>query len=250
MRILIVGAVLSVSCISAFADETDSSRVHDWSGVSVGIFGGGAWSSFDQTELYTEAFGGSWYFPPGPNPDYSYRDNSVFYGMQADWTHQSGQVVYGIGAELGSMNIALTEDDPNALPIPFPGPSGPVTDLDAGYFGSLTGRLGVASDRFLIYLRGGIALMEVDVENTDECGRSFCGQITIDAKANEVLPGFTAGAGIEFAINDNFSAGLEYRAYGFSDFEVSGIGSNLLEYEQTINPDIIHTARLTLNYRF
>ena len=243
-------ATVLATSIPVHADDLLSDPTYDWTGFSVGVFGGGQWSSFSQSELFTEAFGGSWYFPPGPNPDFGYNDSSILYGIQADWTQQKGSLVYGVGAEVGSMNISLTEEDPNSLPIPIPGPGGPVTDLDAGFFGSVTGRLGVASDRLLFYIRGGLALMAVDVENTDVCGRSFCGQITIDAKASELLPGLTFGAGIEYAISEQFSAGIEYRAYSFSDFDVSGVASNLLEYEQTVDPDIIHTARLTLNYKF
>ena len=249
LRSLALGLGMIAISAGAVAAE-DMPPGYDWSGFSVGVFGGHQWSGFEQSELYTDAFGGNWWFPPGPNPSYGYDDKGAIFGLQAEWNRQDGNIVMGIGLELGSINISTKEDDPNSLPIPFPGPSGPVTEFDADMFGSVTGRAGFASDRFLLYVRAGVSVVDAKATTVDECARSFCGQLTIEAKGEEILFGLTAGAGIEYAIGENATIGAEYRLYKFEDLKVSGVASNLETYSQHISPDIIHTARISLSYRF
>jgi outer membrane immunogenic protein len=240
--------MLVMSAGVAAADDT--AAAHDWSGFSIGAFGGYQGSHFEQSELFTDAFGGNWWFPPGPNPGYDFDDNGAIYGLQADWNRQDGNIVMGVGLEVGSLNISAYKEDPNSPPIPFPGPGGPVTEFDADMFGSLTGRAGFASGRLFAYVRGGVSLVDASAKTVDACARSFCGQLTITAKGEEMLFGLTAGAGLDYAISDNVTIGAEYRLYKFEDLKVSGVASNFLTYHQTIAPDIIHTARISLNYRF
>lgn len=249
LRSIALGLGVAIASVGVAAAD-DMPPGYDWSGFSAGAFGGYQWSRFEQSELFTDAFGGSWWFPPGPNPSYDYDDSGAIFGLQADWNRQDGNIVTGIGLEFGTLNIATKEDDPNSLPIPFPGPSGPVTEFDADMFGSLTGRAGIASDRFLAYVRAGVSLVDAKATTVDECARSFCGQLTIEAKGEEILFGVTAGAGIEYAIGENVTIGAEYRLYKFEDLKVSGVASNFETYYQHISPDIIHTARVSLNYRF
>lgn len=231
------------------AEAEEMMPVYDWTGWSVGVFGGISAGHFDQTELFTDAFGGNWWFPPGPNPSYDYGDRSAMFGLQADWSYQAGNLVTGVGIEVGHFGLVEEVADPNALPIPFPGPAGPVTDFD-DVFGSLTGRVGFASDRWLVYLRGGVSVLAPQARTVDECGRSFCGQLTINAKGEEFIAGLTAGAGVEYAFGENFTVGAEYRAYQFENLKISGVASNLLEYHQTVSLDLIQTARISLNYKF
>lgn len=249
-RLHVAAICLLASSTSAFAADLLTESTHDWSGFSAGVFGGWEWSSFDQTELHTDAFGGGWWFPPGPNPAYSYDEESGIYGGQIGWDHQSGNLVAGLGFELGSMNIDVHVVDPNSPPIPVPGPAGPETDLSGDLFGSLTARVGYASDRWLFYVRGGVSALDTKAVTVDECARSFCGQLTIDAKEKTWLLGATAGVGVDYAITDNITVGAEYRLYKFEDISLSDVASNGLEYDQTISPDIINTARLNVTFAF
>lgn len=245
---------LLFSSAAACAEEAPQSG-YDWSGFSAGIFAGYFGASFDQDELFTNAFGGGWWFPPGPNPDYDYNDEGLMAGAQLDWNVQRGNLVAGVGLEVGHMGIDKTVADPNALPIPIPGPSGPITTLDGGMFGSVTGKLGFAVDRLLIFARAGVAVLDLEAHTVDECARSFCNQLSIDAEGHEALFGLTAGAGVEFALNDRISIGAEYRAYQFDDLTVSGfaLSSGVIttnRYSQDISPDLIHTGRVSFNFRF
>lgn len=254
MKLVCLAAAMLVADSSiARAEEPRLAAGYDWSGLSAGVFGGWQSANFDQTELRTDAFGGGWWFPPGPNPGYSYDDNDGIVGLQLGWDVQNGNIVTGLGVEFGTLELKVTAADPNAPPIPItdpPVPPGPVTTFSGDLFGSLTGRVGIASDRWLAYIRAGVSLLDAEAVTDDICARSFCGQLTIAASGEDVLFGLTAGAGAEYALSDEFSVGAEYRFYHFEGLTVSGVASNLLSYRQTVTPEMVHTGRISLNYRF
>jgi outer membrane immunogenic protein len=74
------------------------------------------------------------------------------------------------------------------------------------FIGSVTGRLGYAVGRWLPYVRGGVAWAGDKYTITSN---SFGGFEALDTR-----PGWTAGAGIEWAFARNWSARLEYDYYG------------------------------------
>jgi outer membrane immunogenic protein len=72
------------------------------------------------------------------------------------------------------------------------------------------GQLGMAFDRWLVYAAGGLATgaMDVTASYGPRPGGSAAYSITDD---NKWHIGWTAGAGLEYAITDNISLGAEYR---------------------------------------
>ncbi len=248
-RFLLTAAILALSANAAVAADALPPSDYDWSGFSAGVFGGGQWSSFDETELHTDAFGGGWWFPPGPNPGFDYNDSAAMFGVQAGFDRQFDRLVLGLGLEAGHMNIDVETTDPNTPPNPDA--EGEIDiKLSGGTFGSLTARAGLAFDRLLIYGRGGVSIMGLHASTTDLCDEDFCGNLAIEAKGRDTLFGLTAGAGIEYALTDNITAGAEYRLYKFEDMTVKGVANNLLDYSQTISPGIINTVRVSVNFKF
>jgi iron complex outermembrane receptor protein len=82
--------------------------------------------------------------------------------------------------------------------------------LKSSIQGSIRGRVGYAWDRLLIYGTGGVALAgfnsELNFSGTDAIG-SFLASDSGEATRT----GWTAGGGVEYAINDNWSVRGEYR---------------------------------------
>ena len=80
--------------------------------------------------------------------------------------------------------------------------------IEGDYLASIRGRLGFALDRFLVYGTGGAAL----------AGATFA----IDGFGEDELShfGWVAGGGVEYAITDNITFGVEYLHYEFGDEEV------------------------------
>jgi outer membrane immunogenic protein len=218
---------------------------HNWSGFHAGIFAGWAWGNVEASELFTTAFGGNFY---GPNSSpYDFSTDGVMAGALAGYDWQWNQLVIGLGADAAFMDLRGSVTDPNFPPVPL-GNELPVTSFESDFNGSLTLRTGVAFGRALIYARGGVAVLAAEASTIDPCGRSFCGQTTIESHGDDVLLGWTAGAGIEAALTNHWRAGAEYRFYDFEELEVSGVASNFLTYSQNLDLGDVHTVRGFLSY--
>jgi outer membrane immunogenic protein len=81
---------------------------------------------------------------------------------------------------------------------------------------SVTARIGYAWDRWLLYAKGGAAWA------SDRYG-AFDALATYDFEGLETRLGWTAGAGIEWAIWNDWSIKLEYDYYGFGTHSVTFI---------------------------
>jgi outer membrane immunogenic protein len=74
------------------------------------------------------------------------------------------------------------------------------------WFGTVRGRLGVAADRALLYLTGGLAYGKVETSVTEVNGAA---NITT-ASASSIRAGWVVGGGIEAAVAGNWTAKVEY----------------------------------------
>src|SRR5437763_6629170 len=194
--------------------------VYDWTGFYLGGhvgYGGGS-------------------FGPGTNPlpeqgvFFPHSITGVIGGYQAGYLRQlSSHVVLGIEAD-ASFTGPL--DVPALIPAPFH------TTID--YVGTVRGRAGYASGTLLAYVTGGFAWGHSHININDAPG-------AIVSSPGQNQLGWTAGAGVEFAVSGNWSARLEYdyidlarRTYALSGFGLPPVN---------VDPNI-HLVKLGLNYRF
>jgi high affinity Mn2+ porin len=178
--------------------------------------------------------GGS--FGPGTNPLpeegvlFPHSITGLIGGFQAGYNRQfSNRVVLGIEAD-ASFTSPL--DSPALVPAPFH------TTLD--YVGTVRGRVGYAFGALMPYLTGGLAWGHTRVELNDSAG-------TVVSSPGQTQAGWTAGAGVEFAVSGNWSAKVEYDYIDLSRrmYDLSGFGLPDINVEPSI-----HLAKLGLNYRF
>ncbi len=101
------------------------------------------------------------------------------------------------------------------------------------FLASITGRLGYAFDRWLVYGKGGVALVGDRYHADDVNGNYF-----FDATENRI--GWTAGAGIEWAFTPEWSVKLEYDYYGFGTKSLSFTDTTILG--PAISPTGVFTA--------
>lgn len=247
-----LGVLLPVFGLHAAVAEPETPNVpasiaYDWTGLYVGAFGGFGTTDLEATDLFTDAFGGAFYTPGGNS--YGLSADGFLAGGHLGYDWQWDRVVLGIQGEAGFMDLDDSVVNPHALPVPAPAEL-PVTSFSADWYGSVTGRVGLPIDRFLIYARGGAAFLNAEGSTVDTCARSFCQQTAIDASSDDVLFGWTLGGGIEAAMHPHFRIGVEYRFFDFESLEVSGIANNDLEYHQDIELDGIHTGRAFISYRW
>jgi len=159
-------------------------------------------------------------------------DGSSFLGgVQLGYNYQMDNIVLGLEGDFSWMSVS--EGSTN-------NPPGTLFTRDLDWTATIAPRIGFAQDQWLLYVKGGLALGGFDVGHQQQ--NNF-----ISASSTEL--GYMLGAGIEYAIDSNWSVKLEYNYLNFGDDEID-INSNF-------GPDIsveqggdLHAVKVGVNYRF
>jgi outer membrane immunogenic protein len=191
-----------------------------WTGFYVGGNVGYGWGTARDDPSFSQ---------PGTDPAFlatfdesdSDKVNGVIGGAQAGYNWQVNNFVLGLETDIqGSVQKGTDTFD---SVIQFLGLSGsdhnPASVVDANkldWFGTTRARLGLAVDRWLVYGTGGVAYGEVNQSGNIQPGvpAGFTpaqvqnAPIVWDQSSTKV--GWAAGAGVENAINRNWSWKLEY----------------------------------------
>jgi outer membrane immunogenic protein len=149
-------------------------RGYNWTGLYIGLNGGGAWGSSDWGGGFgsTNVSGGLVGLTLGYN----------WQGLGSPW-------VFGLEGDINWTNIRGSYTSVLC-------PAG--CETRNNWLGTLRGRIGYAFDRVMPYVTGGLAFGDIEVNPAGFNGVS-------DTKA-----GWTVGAGIEAAIAPNWTAKVEY----------------------------------------
>jgi outer membrane immunogenic protein len=169
--------------------------VFSWTGGYLGGQIGYGWGKsefsdgFDSLRVKPDGFLGGLY--AGYNFDVG---NNVILGIDGDVTYNNLKDSYSVGD----------------------GEFGADVESKLRWSGAVRARAGVALDRFLPYIAGGVAFGSV--KNTLSASDGFD---TISTSQSKTLTGWTAGAGVDYAATDNLIVRLEYRYtdYGHKDFD-------------------------------
>jgi outer membrane immunogenic protein len=193
-----------------------------WTGFYIGAHIGGGWSDTD----WPGAVIGS--------PGVSYDMDGFLGGAQVGFNYQVGSWVFGIEGD-----VSWTDIDGSGTDI-----FGIDYSSNIDWLGSITGRLGVAWDRWLLYVKGGVAFGEGSGSVFDPL--TAVGFTTDD----ETQVGWTLGAGVEWAFWDAWSAKLEYQYYAFDDIDLTFVDP-ITATAIGVNTDVdVHTVKFGINYRF
>jgi outer membrane immunogenic protein len=188
--------------------------IFTWTGFYVGGQVGYAWGTNKSNVTF-----------PGIGPSVSYDGNGVVGGVHAGYNQQFGSLVAGLEGDFEASGVR--------------GSASPAAGLfvrsRTDWQGSVRGRLGYAFDRVLVYGTGGVAFQNYKFD-------SFTGAGALSSSTTRA--GWTIGAGVEYAINNNWSARLEYR---YADFgkRSYGVPGGIVQVK---NDD--HTVRLGVSYHF
>lgn len=246
-----------------------------WTGFYVGINGGGAGTE-NQSMTYTDLAINA-YFPATVNAsatsglagfhagyNYQFAPNWLL-GVEGDWDWTSlkssgtqNLVCAGAGrVQCGGINLVFTD---NAS-----------LNTNINWLASVRGRLGYASNQWLLYATGGVAFAEMDFGARVNCTNiapSFCGggAQSIDTRFKDTRVGAVVGGGIEYKPASNWIFGLEYLYYHFDSasaggnwfvvssgapapfFECAVAGQNCAKF--SFGDVGIHTGRFRLSYQF
>ena len=196
--------------------------VYDWTGLYVGINGGGGTGHVN-------------WFADGFGDEGSHSPSGGTVGGQVGYRWQTpSSWVFGVEAQGNWANFSGS----NAS-LQFPGQTN-TTQIDS--FGLFTGQVGYAWDRALLYAKGGAAV----VNNNYTANSTLPPLIGVDT-AGDTRWGATAGAGFEYAVAQNWSLGFEYDHLFMGNKDVSSPTGFLIVDHVKEDVDLF-TARL--NYKF
>ncbi len=185
--------------------------VFTWTGLYIGGQVGYQWGTTGW-DIHTD--------PPLPasllgEPTYS--DQGVVGGGHIGFNYQVNQFVFGVEGDVEgtSYSGSLTQGSPSAVP----GSEQNTTRINIE--GSIRGRVGWAWDRVLIYGTGGAAFADFrNAFNISGVPAPIVGYPPFFDSGSFGRVGWTAGGGVEYAIDPNWSVRAEYRYtdYGSYDF--------------------------------
>jgi outer membrane immunogenic protein len=190
-----------------------------WSGFYGGLHVGYGWGrmsgQFFNAALVPQAFESS-------NP------RGIFGGLQAGYNWQRGNVVLGVETDIAM--ASLSARGPLATNPAF----ALITRMN--WLGSTRLRAGIAADKALFYVTGGLAYG----------GTTTSVPVAPGVTTSKTRIGFALGAGLEYALTTNVTAKVEYMYYNFgtTNYTVS-LGNEFIR----ITPQA-HTVKLGVNYLF
>lgn len=187
----------------------------DWTGYYAGMQAGYGWGRSDVDGTSGPPFSTS------PDPA------GGFVGGYLGGLWQFGQTVVGGEAELNYASI----DGSSSLG------AGNTFGSNVRWFGSIDAKAGFAMDRTLIYGVGGLAL--AGIETSQQAGSDSFSDTHTKA-------GWTVGAGIDYALTDQFVVGAQYRYYDFGSEHFDGT-DGFSDRDQSTK---LNTVRLNLSYKF
>jgi outer membrane immunogenic protein len=172
-------------------------------------------------------------------------DNGPLLGGQIGCDYQfSGNYVVGISASAAGANINGNLLDPFQA-------NGPTNEVDAktDFLGAVSGRLGMVWRQFLFYGKGGVAFAHNTY--TVNCGCDFDGAAPF--RGTNTATGAVAGAGVEWAFANDWSAFVEYNHYFFDrqTLSFSSAFSFLGPLHAAVNvSQPIDAVKVGVNYHF
>lgn len=212
-----------------------------WCGWYVGLNAGYGWSqkSVLISPQPDPAFGLA-PFTVSPDP------KGFIGGAQIGFNQQSGRWVYGLEADFSGANISGSTTF--FIPPPF-GPGVQPVSEKLDWLATLRGRVGATLfPNFLIYGTGGLAVGHNSYSSNEvylPAGPQY------PSSGSSTNAGWTAGAGVEWALLGNWSAKLEYLYYDLGKHTITGasippsIFSVASRFDSTGN-----ILRAGLNYKF
>jgi len=224
-RVLLAGVALAALMGSASAADIPRRVVerpvaapvphvmaYNWTGFYAGLNAGWGWGTGSLS---------------GPPPTGDMEGNGGLIGGTLGYNWQMNQVVFGVETDLAWSGIEANRRC---------GVGGGLRcEVNNDWLGTARGRIGLAMDRFMPYVAGGLAYGDVNASVTGLRG------------ASETQVGWTLGGGVEFAINGPWTAKLEYLYVDLGDFNCGTrcgtAGPDKVEYNS-------HIVRAGLNYKF
>lgn len=228
----------------SFTKAAPLASVYSWTGFYIGgnVGGGMASSHFDDPCLYcSSATPTRGFFTGGAQIGYNYQFGAGLVGIEAD-----------VNGNSSFKDSVLGGNDFFALRV------GTKADIS----GTIRARAGLVVNNALVYVTGGAAWADVKqtgIEFTNETTRSDFGLPTgVTANNSGVLWGGVIGAGVEYALNPNWTIGAEFlhTMYQDRDAHILRADGSSACFTRSAADCVVRSqlttdvARLRINYKF
>lgn len=206
---------------------------YDWTGFYFGGHVGGGLAQDKVTATTTTAL-----LNAGTTTNVS--PSAVNGGAQVGLQYEFAPIVVGVEA-----TWTATPASENQNTVALPAITQEQSQTEVHWYSTVVGKVGFAANDLLFYAKGGGAWMRVDYTQTTLVG----GTVAVQQLITDTRNGWTAGAGVEYAFNENLSARLEYdylgfgtKNYNFTNIQAGGLPVSIKSDLQMLTAG--------LNYRF
>jgi outer membrane immunogenic protein len=190
--------------------------VYNWTGFYIGGNIGGGFAD----SRWSDPFGG---------PHNTFNDSGFIGGGQVGYNAQFNWLVLGVEGDFDWTNLKGSGTDS----------FGDSINTKTEWTSTATGRVGAAFDRLLVYGKGGIAF----AQDRSSINSLFGGS----ASTSQTRTGWTAGAGLEYALDRNWSAKLEYDYLGFGSQTLNLATTPAYASNASLN---VQEVKAGINYHF
>jgi outer membrane immunogenic protein len=225
--------------------------VFTWTGCYIGVNAGGAWpksevtytqggaylTTFDPADVaFAESLGSSTLTPRG-----------FIGGGQAGCNYQASAFVLGIETDVNYLHAKGSFNAAGTLPVAGT-PVSATADVSTDWLYTMRGRLGVAVDRGMFFVTGGLAVGNINFNETFFHGATGSFET---GSVSQTKTSWTGGFGLEYALTNAWLAKIEYLYVNLGSVSFSSVNS--------ANPALtaMHTAdlkqsiiRVGVNYKF
>jgi outer membrane immunogenic protein len=252
---------LSFSGVAGAADLAVEAPVpgFSWTGIYLGIGGGTGWGNkeYSWNQDATVAAIAAQMQNPRPLPHLGVTQGSHpisggFFGGQLGGNWQTGWAVFGIQADAHWADIEGHGSCFDGGAFSTAGISFACSDKVTS-FGTITGRVGAAVDRALIYAKGGLA-WEHGQQSVNPSGpfnvmgwNNPLASITA-ASLSQSRTGWIFGAGVEYAFAPHWSAFIEYDYLDFGTTEQNS--THLLSLPGNVPAQLVIPIQTNITERF
>ena len=231
--------------------------VYNWTGLYVGGNAGYGWGRIDTVYtspgipfgfLAVDQIASSANGSPGLRPTGFVGGGQIGYNWQVapSWI---------VGGEADFNAFALKDTFNANLATPIAGPQITHTNVESNWLFTFRGRAGYAFDRWLVYGTGGLAVANVNFEQSNAYP-AFPLSSSDNFSASTTRTGWTAGAGVEYIFVHNWSLKAEYLYVDLGS--ISGTSSTtgyanvaaLVTHTHQTDDFRANIVRVGLNYKF
>lgn len=241
-----------------YAKAPAVAAVYDWTGFYVGGnigYGWGANTGKGYTSFTDLDIGGvADFFAAGGNVLPGVSPTGVIGGGQIGYDWQVSPVwIVGLVADIQGSNMRASATGAASI-----GGFTGITESNSAkvdWFGTVRGRVGFVASNLLIYGTGGLAYGQVRANTALNDPSAGGGPISFAGSTTSTRTGWSAGAGVEYALTHNWRVGAEYLHVDLGTLSVTethatGFAAPIADTFTSRSKFSEDIARLLLNYRF